>query len=178
MEPRKQAILAALDKFTRQRPGLEFGNYGDLSAFRSEMRGITRDLHHYRELERYVTWRDSITADMLLEAARSAYSGRLTLNDIRATYADGSIYHNFSVDYCTGQYWPTEYRRAACAVLASAIWAAMRDEMPAPREPRLVRTHGSFTSEHDNIEGKTPGDWLRSKARREFGRGIASRWFS
>ena len=178
MEARKQAILAALDKFVRQRAGLEFGNYGDVTSYRAEQRSITKDLHHYRELERYVTWRDSITADMLLAAARDAYSGRLTLNDNRATYDDGSIYFAYGVEYCTGQYFPTEYRRAACAVLASAIWAAMRADMPAPREPRLTRTHGTFTSEHDNIEGKTPGDWLRSKARREFGRGIASRWFS
>ena len=181
MEPRKQAILAALDKFVRQRAGLEFGNYGDVTSYRAEQRSITKDLHHYRELERYVTWRDSITADMLLEAARSAYSGRLTLippgpHDHGRGHSSSSP--DWRVDYCTGQYFPTEYRRAACAVLAAAIWAAMRADMPAPREPRLTRTHGTFTSEHDNIEGKTPGDWLRSKARREFGRGIASRWFS
>ena len=177
MEARKQAILAALDKFVRQRAGLEFGNYGDVTSYRAEQRSITKDLHHYRELERYVTWRDSITADMLLEAARSAYSGRLTLLVDSFGTGDETTW-DIEVSYCTGQYFPTEYRRAACAVLASAIWAAMRADMPAPREPRLTRTHGTFTSEHDNIEGKTPGDWLRSKARAEFGRGIAARWFS
>lgn len=212
MEPRKQAILTALDKFVRQRAGLEFGNYGDVTSYRAEQRSITKDLHHYRELERYVSWRDSITADMLLEAARSAYSGRLTLKGayisgyyvmgqhtsvawhtdkesaereakrggyrVEAALGKCGSDHGVQIEYCTGQYFPTEYRRAACAVLASAIWAAMRANMPAPREPRLTRTHGTFTSEHDNIEGKTPGDWLRSKARAEFGRGIAARWFN
>jgi hypothetical protein len=35
------------------------------------------------------------------------------------------------LDYTTGQYWPTEYRRAAAAVLASALWSYWRDCVPA-----------------------------------------------
>jgi hypothetical protein len=49
--------------------------------------------------------------------------------------------------------------------------------MPAPIG-KLTRTHGPFTTEHDNIEGKTPGDWLRDTFKREFGRGITNRWFN
>jgi hypothetical protein len=58
------------------------------------------------------------------------------------------------VDYCTGQYFPTEYRRAVCSVLSSALWD-------------YFRTNGADT-----------GDDIRRTARRELGRSIASRWFN
>ena len=180
MESRKQAIMAALDAWVRQRPGLEFGNYGDVTTYRAELRSIAKALHDYRELERAVLTADSITANMLLEA-QSAYSGRLTIKETGKRdrrRVRGTKNSAFCVEYCTGQYWPTEYRSAACAVLASALWGYYRSTMPKAREPRLMRTHGSFTTMHDNIEGKTPGDWLRAKARQELGRGIAARWFS
>jgi hypothetical protein len=63
------------------------------------------------------------------------------------------------LDYCTGQYWPTEYRRAACAVLASALWAYQRDNLKPDPDCR-------------------PGDVLRAHFRKEFGRRIANRWFN
>jgi hypothetical protein len=183
MEPRKQApatpgdaarkaaIIAALRTFMNQRPGLEFGNYGDVRAYRSEMRGITRDLHDARELMRAVELSDSITADDLIRAASSAFSGRLTI------HVDADAPFGARVAYCTGQYWPTEYRRAVCAVLASALWAHVREHcMP---KGRLV--HNSETGETFERYGSKDlraGDWLRAHFRQQFGRGIASRWFS
>ena len=47
-----QGIIDALYSFATQRPGLEFGNYGDVRAYRSEMRSITKDLHDARLLLR------------------------------------------------------------------------------------------------------------------------------
>lgn len=137
----KTAIIDALYSWIKQRPGLEFGNYGDVTAYNSEMRGITKDLHHARELLRYVG-NSQITGDQLANAFKHAFSGRLTW--------DGT-----KLDYCTGQYWPTEYRRAACAVLASAIWDYWRDGM----------------------EGDNKGERLRKSANRTFSRGIATRYF-
>lgn len=55
--------------------------------------------------------------------------------------------------YCAGQYYAVEYRAAACAVLA-----------------RVLRTHAA--PDHPD------GERLRAYFRREFGRGIASRWFN
>jgi hypothetical protein len=110
--------------------------------------------------------RDSITADMLLTAAQGAYSGRLTIDP-----------NTGSISYCTGQYWPTEYRRAVCAVLASAVWAWLRDEC-MPAGSRQGATDGAML--YRNPAGRgfvSAGDWLRTKAAREFGRSIASRWF-
>ena len=143
-DPERDAILAALESFARQRPGLEYGNYGDPVAYRAESRAITRDLHHVYTLLHRVQLAPSITSSNLKEAFR-AFSGRLTWNGQR-------------LDYCTGQYFATEYRRAVCAVLASALWAYWRENAPEG----LAR----------------PGDYLREKARREFGRTIAGRWFN
>jgi hypothetical protein len=141
MADERARILDALDAWIRQRPGLEYGNYGDPVAYRAELRSITTDLRHARRLLDAVRWR-SIDAAALREAFRSAYSGRLSW--------DGK-----QLDYCTGQYWPTEYRRAACAVLASALWHYTRESFP-----------------------HLDGDGLRARLRKEFGRGIASRWFN
>lgn len=154
----RDAILDALDHWIRQRPGLEFGNYGDWSAYRAEVRSIGRDLQHARTLLAYVERHPSINAERLKAAFRDAYSGRLSWDGAR-------------LDYCTGQYWPTEYRRAACAVLASAIWGWWRDEcMPAPTV---------YATKSGRVyNGKTAGDYLRATARREFDRGVAARWFN
>lgn len=164
---RKQRILDALGAFVRQRAGLEFGNYGDVKAYRAEQRSITRDRHVAEKLIGQVTWR-GISADDLIAAARSAYSGRLSIEE----QADGRV----RVSYCTGQYLPTEYRRAVCVVLAAALWAYVRDKcMPAP----LHQSDGRAVFPH--IDGgkrtQSPGDWLRAYCRREFGAAIARRFF-
>ena len=139
----KSTIIAALRKWIAQRPGLEFGNYGDVSAYRSELRSITRDLQHARAMVNYVAWHDSITAEMILHAAGS---GRLTLT------ADGD---KVRIDYVTGQYWPTEYRRAVCSLMATVIWHWLRS----------------------NLGDGCTGDDIRKAAHRELGASIARRWF-
>jgi hypothetical protein len=177
MEPRKQAIIAALRAFANQRPGLDPRNYishgmdnAGRAAYRAEVRSITKDLHHARELMRAVELADGITADDLHKASMGAYSGRLTIKP-RVTSPDR---YGFSIDYCTGQYWPTEYRRAVCAVLASALWEYTREKcMPQQR--------GDGTYEYTRsgrVSAVSAGDWLRAHFRQQFGRGIASRWFS
>lgn len=139
------AILEAMGRWIRQRPGLEFGNYGTVSSYRAELRSITRDLSDARLLLRAVEM-SSMPADVLLEGFR-AYSGRLSWDGNR-------------LDYCTGQYWPTEYRKAACAVLAAALWDWYREDYAAAAKP-----------------GESAGDAIRRQFRREYGRGLARRWF-
>jgi Tfp pilus assembly protein PilV len=146
MEQRKQTIIDSLYRWIKQRPGLEFCNYGSVPAYRSEMRDITKDLHHAREMLAYISRRPSITADDLIEATFRAYSARLSIHE---------GIERAEVDYCTGQYWPTEYRRATCAVLASAIWHKFAEDMTQP----------------------VTGDTIRKTARRELSRSVAARWF-
>lgn len=160
-EPLKAEILAALRKFARQRPGLEFGNYGDVAAYRAESRDITRDLSHALALLRRVELCPSITAQNIIDAAKHAYSGRLSIEVTPL---------RVKVNYCTGQYFPTEYRRAVCAVAASVLWDWVRDKaMPEPEHKN---------GDAPTYRGLSAGDWLRRYFRREFGRGIASRWFN
>ena len=160
--PSKSTILAALDAWIRQRPGLDYGNYGDVSAYRSEVRSIGKDLQHARAMLNYVAWHDSITADMILSAARS---GRLSIK------VEGD---KVRVDYCTGQYWPTEYRPAVCRMLSSVIRDYWRDHCM----PEGVLVHNSETGEtFKRYQGLRAGDWLRKNAAREFGTSIARRWF-
>lgn len=145
----KETYLAALFKFVGQRPGLDFGNYGSLPAYRSESRRITRQRHDFRRLAREVELASGISAEKLVEASKSAFSGRLSFVE------KGD---KVGVDYCAGQYWPTEYRAAACAVLAAALWDYYRADLP--------------------LETENKGDKLRAKFRRIFGASIASRWFN
>ncbi len=142
--PSKETVLSALDSFMNQRPGLEFGNYGDISLYRSESRSITKDLHHASALMAAVAWRDGITADDILKAMGRAYSGRLSYSWNGET---------FKLDYCTGQYFPTEYRKAVCAVLSSCLWDYWRDDCET-------------------------GDDIRNTARKNLPRGIANTWFN
>lgn len=143
----KESILATLHKFTAQRSGLEFANYGDVTSYRAEQRSITKDRHHAEALLGYIARRDSITAADIVKASEGAFSGRMTIT------TDGD---KVSIDYTTGQYFPTEYRRAVCAVAASAIWARLREDA-----------------------GKDAnGDDIRKAARRELGASLARRWFN
>lgn len=131
----------------------------------TKLRGITRALHDARLLLAAVA-RSSITADDLIKASEGAFSGRLSIK------VEGD---KITIGYCTGQYWCTEYRNAVCAVLASALWTYKRDHcMP---EGALV--HNQETGEMlRRYDGLRAGDWLRRRFAREFGRGVASRWFN
>ena len=118
----RDAILAALSRFINQRSGIEAGNYfsgcndrDGIAAFRSEQRAIARDGKEARILLDIVRDREWITEEDLKDAFLRSWSGRLEW--------DGE-----SLSYCAGQYFPTEYRKAACAVLSRAIINAYRRE--------------------------------------------------
>ena len=144
MSNRKQNILRALQEFVNQRPGLSFADYGDSKYYRQDYRQILQAKQDFEQLLVTVDLRDNITADDIIKSSESAFSGRLTITE------NGD---SVTIDYCTGQYTPTEYRKAACAVLASALWGFWR-------------------------EPESTGDTIRKSARDNLGRGIASRWFN
>jgi len=162
----KQEICALLRAFVNQRPGLDFANYGCATSYRSELRGITRQRADALQLLRAVELRESIEAGELIAAFPRAYSGRL---ELRETKGKPVLF------YCAGQYYATEYRAAVCAVLSSVLWAYFRSNMPTPAGilNGLPIYYGSKRG-----EGNTAAQWLRRKAKAEFGRGIASRWFN
>ena len=104
-------ILGKLAAFAAKRPRLKYGDWGDRAAYRAEVRGITKDLHHARALLTAARL-SGVTEAQLVAALRS---GRLSW--------DGS-----RLDYCANLYYPTEYRHAVCAVLSSALWSYFRDD--------------------------------------------------
>jgi hypothetical protein len=150
----KNTLLALLYTFINKRPGLEFDNYGDRTAYRSEIRSITRQRADARRLLAAVVRRDSITAADII----AAFNGRLTL---------GTNKGKLCLDYCTGQYWPIEYRAAVARLAASLLWGYWRDCADASRDI------GADQAGVPNV-----AHYIRKTAKREFGRGIASRWFN
>lgn len=149
MDITKEQIVNLLEAWINQRPGLDPQNYGygreGWNNYRSESRRITRQKKDAQELLVAVEY-SGIKAPELLEAFR-AYSGRLQIKQ------EGE---EFRLEYCTGQYFPTEYRAAVCAVLATALWDYHRPDYE--------------TSEH-------PGDELRRMFKRRFGASMQRRWF-
>ncbi len=160
----KAAIMAALYRFTAQRSGMTFADYGERDAFMTDYREVLRDGRDARTLLRAIELRDSITADDIMAATR-AFSGRLQI----VIRDDGAV----AVDYATGQYFPTEYRAAVAAVCASALWAYYRGNMPVAAIAASPEGTPNVTQGTVNA-----GDYIRKQARREFGRGLASRWFN
>jgi hypothetical protein len=116
----KEFLLDALYVFINKRPQLEFNNYGDRQSYMRESRAITKDLQHARTLLRALRLSDSITTEDIISASRSAFSGRLSIN----VTDDGLV----KIDYCTGQYFPTEYRKAVAAICASTLWTFYRNK--------------------------------------------------
>ena len=111
----EQHCLRAILVFAAQNPGFEWGNYssGDykasLASYRGDARPVAKQLRDIRNLK----WRfDCLTDAILKEVAPQTYSGRLSFIE----NAKGC-----AVDYCTGQYWPTEYRQASLAVIKAGL---------------------------------------------------------
>ena len=112
--------LKMLAAYAAKRPGLEFRNYcrgyldadGRAAYFR-EARAITQDLAFVRAAINSACY-IGITDDDLIECSKGE---RLTLE------RDGDA---LRLDYCVGQYWPTEYRDAVARLLDRAALKAAR----------------------------------------------------
>lgn len=116
----KNQVYRLFYDFITSRPGLEFANYGWQTTVKIDRYG--RKTTHYSASAYYCDksriYRDRVKALATLERAFGPNSpefdeavlrdvlkrGRLTLIE-----RDGEV----ALDYCVGQYYPTEYRRAA-----------------------------------------------------------------
>jgi len=103
-----------LTNFAQQRPSLNFQDYGSRKYYMQDYREILKDLHSFRELLQLCKRRiDNLDEKLKKQLEQS--SDRLTLKDGK-------------LQYITGQYFPTEYRNAACRVLVRLIWEDYREE--------------------------------------------------
>lgn len=139
----KSEICAMLRAFVAQRSGLDWRNYASdwhdstgMSALQSDRNRI---LQHGRDARTLLTFveHSPMPVDFIVHELKG---GRLTFDSSR-----------HALDYCAGQYFPTEYRVAVCRTLANAIWRFCRNNVKPD---------------------------VRTFARETFGRGIASRWFN
>lgn len=151
-------LLERLERFIAQRPGFDLANYGDMASYRADARTATQQLNDARAMLAAISWRESIDDTAIRTALRNG--GRLKLQD------------NGTLDYCTGQYWPTEYRAGVCRVLSQILWDYWRDNMTAERN-----ADGDIPGPNRFGGTMSPGDYLRRTARAELGRSIANRWF-
>lgn len=103
-----------LTQFVNRRPGLDFSNYGDYKLYHNELNEINRDKKDFYELLGLASRRIE-NLEEKLTALLSDNSGRLFLE-------------NGEIVYHTGQYFPTEYRPAACAKIARLIWLDYANE--------------------------------------------------
>lgn len=119
----KDALLSALEAFIRQRPGFNPREYGDRASYMHDVRRATKDLNHARTLIRWARL-SGVSYETLSETmtprARLSWDGE-------------------RLDYCTGQYWCTEYRAAVVAALCSAVWAYARDYCHADTREKIQR---------------------------------------
>lgn len=134
--------LDMLAKFVAQRSGIDYRDYYDRSSFMSDYRVILRQGRDFRALSRALAWRRDTTQEQWSAACGS---GRLQI------VPDGK---KLRLAYATCQYFPTEYRAAACRVVGQLLWNLAREAHP-----------------------DDDGAALRARFKREFGRGIAARWF-
>lgn len=135
----KQKVLNSLNEFVNTRPGLDWRDYGDIAAYRADSRKITQQLNDARAMFRFC---ELFSVEFNPQVFQGAFGGRLSIND-----------NDYQLEYCTGQYYPMEYRAAVCAVLAYAIKLYWRE---------------------------CGYDWqgIKKRAVGQFGKGASSRWFS
>lgn len=113
-------------RWINQRPGLEFGNYGDRRSYNAELRGITKQRKEALEaLQQAQCF--PVDAGKLKEAFR-AFSGRLSVVSGTLEGRNGGL----AFDYTAGQYFPTEYRAAAGAVLREYVRLHKLERTPTP----------------------------------------------
>lgn len=139
----KSTIINLLHRHIAQRSGLDWRDYGSRESAIADYSEILRCGRDARSMLRAVEL-SRISAETIKYHLECG--GRLSLVGDR-------------LEYTTGQYFPTEYRAAACRLLASL----------------LIDHYGRDGGQED--DGRTVMGRAHDWAKRNFGRGIANRWF-
>lgn len=105
----KNTICAKLRAFAKRNPNMHAANYADWRSYKAEARRVTRDLAAALDLIDRVEREERATATMMLANL-----------DRRLTWDAG----RGDVEYCAGQYFATEYRKAVQQVCAMTLWQA------------------------------------------------------
>lgn len=123
--------------FAAQNSGIDPRNYYDrldpnpstrragVIAYNQEKRSITADWQRFKAAL-VSCFEEGVTEVQVINAGKGAYSGRLNFN--------GEAW-----EYTTGQYFPTEYRKAAACVLESALHDLRASRPPERRKVSTLR---------------------------------------
>jgi hypothetical protein len=163
------AICALID-FAAQNPGLDFGNYGNHAAYGAESRSISQDWRRVKAALAEAAAEGVTDADVIAEAPH-AFSGRLEwiAEDNEQTMRGGGVItHRSGWYYTTGQYWPTEYRKAAASVLEAATSKVRQSRPPAKRMPTTMAELRALAKENGS-------HWFDASSMRFFGTRIESK---
>lgn len=107
----KTQLLELLHRFNNQRAGFDFANYGDRASYNADARPVAKQRLQNVELLAFIARCESITPEAIANELR----GRLELTEK-------------GLHYTTGQYFPTEYRRALRSALVSILWTWFREQ--------------------------------------------------
>lgn len=180
--------MVKLVDYAAQNPGLEYRNYysdwrdtNGVAAFRSESRNIQSAWRRVCAAVQEASNVGVTDADLIAEAPH-AYSGRLEWKTTSKNMADGPCpdcgvkvgyahkpeckggQHTIESywDYCTGQYWPTEYRSAVAVLIEYAIRRVRQSRPPMKRMPATI-------AELCRLNKENGGCWFEEGSMRFFG---------
>jgi hypothetical protein len=169
----ESSAIAQLVGFAAQNSGIEFGNYGDRKAYAEECRGISKDWKRFKE-SLYVAHVEGVTDADVIATAPRAFSGRLEWKTIKTVWEGDApnctkkeVPTDGHWEYCTGQYFCVEYRKAAAAVMEEA---ARQVRLARPPQHRTVTTLGELKA----LNKANGGCWFEPAEMRFFGTRIES----
>jgi len=144
-------IFKAFRKWINQNSRIDRANYGgDNKAFWDEVRGIRKQQARARKALRAAE-KYPFNAESMAEALRRSYSGRLEWN--------GEYF-----EYCTGQYFPTEFAQAAAAVLENYVDAVRPKFKPTEEQ----RGQWWTIDEIERANHNAGGHWFDAGSKRFF----------
>lgn len=111
-----QQAVNDLSEFVNRRPGMDFADYRDVRAYRSDARFTQQGRQIFEAVFSY-------GLRVYGEQYKAAILKELTECKDRLGYHDGTI-----LSYIIGQYFPTEYRTHASIVAKNALRACYLDE--------------------------------------------------
>lgn len=124
----KQTVADKLIDFVTKRPGFNPELYNSVSSYKRDRLvaySARNDFNALLRLVKSVTGDDKDLDSSLVKHALKS-GGRLLWNEEAEQW-----------DYCPGQCFSTEYRGAACNLLARVIWSAMCDDYDNADELRM-----------------------------------------
>lgn len=147
-KPEEYPAIYALADYCSQNPGLIFGNYGERTSFNQEARQIQRDWERFCNAL-YEASNLGVTDSQVIQSAKEAFSGRLEWKETHW-------------EYTTGQYWPTEYRKAGASAVERAVHIQKQSR---PIDPLPEREYS--ISEMKEIASRSGSYFFENKRRGE-----------